>query len=120
MKPGSLRISLYSRRVFSLAVLGVFLLLGFCPLRNTLCRLAQPEPARKTHPAPDYAKITSAKECVAYIVVAQQAAQPALSPTNVFNFTNTANTIFIAVPQTASVAYFSTIPLYLRNRALRI
>ena len=120
MTQGSLNIRLYNYRLFSLALLSVFLLLGFCPLRNMLCYLAQPQPAKKAQPAPDYAKITSAKECAAFTVAPPRDAPPALSPGITFNFTVYCYTIFVAAPKTAPVACFSTVPLYLRNHAFRI
>jgi len=120
MNPGSLPIRHYSRRLFSLWVLGVFLLLGFCPLRTLLCRLAQPGPLTKAQPAPDYAKITSGKECVTFTMVTQQAAQPALCPNPMFRFAGSCAALTIAAGSTALTSCFSTIPLYLRNRAFRI
>jgi len=51
------------RRLGSLSLIAAFLVLGFCPLRNVLCKLAQPEPVRKAQQASDYVKITSGKEC---------------------------------------------------------
>ncbi len=120
MNHGSLSVRHYSCRLFSLGVLGVFLLLGFCPLRNMLCRLAQPEPVTKAQPAPDYAKITSGKECVTFTMVTQRAAQPALSPNTVFRFAGSCAALKVTAGPIALTSCSSTIPLYLRNRALRI
>src|SRR3569833_24902 len=116
MATGTLLIRIYSRKLFTLAVLLVFLTLGFCPLRNILCRLAQPEPARKTQLVPGYAKITSGKECAVFAAVAQHVAQPALSAGSGFDFTVSSRIAFGLVPEKAPVTYSSAVPLNLRNR----
>ncbi|SDF22192.1 hypothetical protein SAMN05216464_114126 [Mucilaginibacter pineti] len=59
----------YGRRVVSLAVLVVFLALGFCPLRNTLTNLAQPAPATRGPKVPEYSKIIAHTDCSFALVV---------------------------------------------------
>lgn len=104
----------------SLLLTVAFLALGFCPLRNVLARLAQPEPARKAQPAPDYAKITSGKESVTFILVNKIAAQPALSPGLVYHFAAAGGAVAFSTPLAVARPYLFTVPLYLRNRALLI
>jgi hypothetical protein len=47
----------------SLTIMIVFLLLGFCPLRNTLVSLVKPVPAKNSRKVPERAKIIAADDC---------------------------------------------------------
>jgi hypothetical protein len=53
----------YGRRLLSLAILIVFLTLGFCPLRNTLTKLVQWGPATSGPKVPEYGKIIAYDDC---------------------------------------------------------
>ena len=97
-----------------------FLVLGFCPLRNVLARLAHPEPARTAQPAPDYAKTTSGKECVTFTRVNKIAAQPALAHGVAYHFAVSGGAVALNMPLATARPYLFTVPLYLRNRALLI
>ena len=103
-----------------LMLTGAFLLLSFCPLRNVLVRLAHPEPARKAQPAPDYAKVTSGKECVNFTMVHHQAAQPALALVPLFDFKISYRQFSGAAPLAVADCYIATRRLYLRNCAFLI
>ena len=62
-KPGKKVQSL--RSFTSLTVMVIFLVLGFCPLRNVLCSLINPGPQKITHNVPDHAKIIVHDDCTA-------------------------------------------------------
>jgi hypothetical protein len=59
----------YKHRLVSLAILTVFLTLGFCPLRNTLTRLVQRVPATSGSKVPEYGKIIAYDDCSFAIVI---------------------------------------------------
>jgi hypothetical protein len=49
----------------SLMVMVIFLVLGFCPLRNVLCSLVNPVPQKIVHNVPEHAKIIVHDDCTA-------------------------------------------------------
>jgi hypothetical protein len=51
------------RSFFSLMAMMIFLILGFCPLRNALCSLANSSPQKVAHNVPEHAKIISHDAC---------------------------------------------------------
>jgi len=114
-----------ARLISSIGLITIFLLLGFCPLRNMLCRLASPEPVRRSVPAPDYAKITSGKECApaatARTVPSTQGfSGHAVATSPVFHFAlvhGSGRRLALPVLQPFHTAFF---PIYLRNRAILI
>jgi hypothetical protein len=55
------------RSFSSLMVMVVFLVLGFCPLRNTLCSLVNPVPQKITHNVPEHAKIIVHNDCASTV-----------------------------------------------------
>ena len=63
MTPGKKKTFL--RSLISLMVMVIFLVLGFCPLRNVLCSLVNPGPQKITHNVPDHAKIIVRDDCTA-------------------------------------------------------
>lgn len=55
--------TLQFRPFISLLMLVVLLTLGFCPLRNALCKLVHPAPAKTRSKVPEYGKIIAGDDC---------------------------------------------------------
>lgn len=97
-----------------MSLVTVFLLLGFCPLRNTLFRPPGPVPA--------YAKITSGKECRTAVSQAVPYAHPSWALTAAFAFSFTGQLRAVREPglPIQGVLSIRSLPIYLLNRALLI
>jgi hypothetical protein len=63
MTPGKKKTFL--RSLTSLMVMVIFLVLGFCPLRNVLCSLVNRVPQKIAHNVPEHAKIIVHDDCTA-------------------------------------------------------
>lgn len=110
------------RRLGSLSLIAAFLVLGFCPLRNVLCKLAQPEPVRKAQPAPDYAKITSGKECEIGLSRTAASAHPSWALTAAFTLSFAAQLSGWRrlVLSASGASHTQSLPIYLLNCVLLI
>lgn len=119
--------SISVRRFTSWLVLFVFLVLGFCPLRNTLLDLAHPRAAAPRVPV--YSKIIGQGDCV---VPAIQKAIPATGkslvpplgiaelPVNDFAIDVAGFTLRTNDCLASSQTICSSFPIYLLNRCLLI
>lgn len=108
-------------------LLAAFLLLGFCPLRNTLVAMAHPTGAAPKVPV--YSKIIGQDDCVSAVI---QKALPtsgktlvppllmAWLPANRFSF----DPLKLSIHQSSRLAILAQVhfnfPIYLRNRCLLI
>lgn len=116
----------FFRSLASLTILVVFLLLGFCPLRNTLVTLVKTVPAKETRKVPERAKIIAADDCTASTSTTQKIA----SSREPMPSGNTLGLPTVFIPQVAYVRWqrlklpvaFITPPIliYLRNQVLLI
>jgi len=118
-----------ARAIGSLTLIAAFLLLGSCPVRNVIFRLVQLEHAKKAQPAPEHGRFTAGQECSTAVVVKsipatgrlirQLLPAAALTETTAFSLDNALSRVIDAV-QPGIAIWSSSIPLYLRNRALLI
>lgn len=115
------------RALTSLLLLGAFLLLGFCPLRNTLAAIAHPAGAAPKVPV--YGKIIVQDDCLTAVLqktlpTSEKMLVPPLpvawlAVKSLAFDSRPALTGEIATPRSLTQAAF-TFPLYLRNRCLLI
>jgi len=69
MKQNSGNIHPMARATAVLCLMFLFLIFSFCPLRNTLFKLLQPEPVKTAQPAPEYAKVNAGQTCSTAILL---------------------------------------------------
>jgi len=116
------------RRLASVAAILVFLTLGFCPLRNTLARLALPAPPTRGQQVPEFAKVIAPDIC-GFAVVSKAAPNTGrlLYP----SLDTTINSTYVCCkPQQTEILFSNLLPqspgftaacpIYLRNRVLLI
>ena len=118
------------RYSLTLVTLAAFMLLGFCPLRNSLIRLAGGSPEKAAQLIPDYRKINSASQCELVFRLKELPPTgqvdhspsvdhaPALTACSFFN--SGAYPALYSTSDQASESWPPSIPIYLRNRVLRI
>jgi hypothetical protein len=130
MKQRSFNQHNYGRRLISLSIIIVFLTLGFCPLRNTLTKLAQRIPATSGPKVPEYGKIIAHDDCRFALVVKTVPALGRLSTgmppvgtlINVQNYRFNLLRIERLVSNHLPLFHLhaTACPVYLRNRVLLI
>ncbi len=108
--------------------LASFLVLGFCPLRNALVSLISNSPSGQS--VPEYRKITSATECPGTIQLKALPSTEQLDPVpSSFFDIDTYGSFYPAATDGCREDvtsfqkgghWFASIPIYLRNRVLRI
>lgn len=119
-----------SRSPLTIVTLAAFMLLGFCPLRNSLLRLAGGSPEKAARLIPDYRKISSASQCELVFRLkelpptGQVDHSPSIDPAPALPASSTFNP---AAPPAPGVIRDQisrrgppAIPIYLFNRVLRI
>lgn len=115
----------------SILVLIAFLVLGFCPLRNTLCKLINSSsPARHQQRVPEYGKISAADKCGSVAVVkALPLKERVFDGAPLLFFVVLVGTFLVAGLRfddafTGNLAIshhrYLAVPIYLRNQILRI
>lgn len=121
--------TLQFRSFISLLMLVVLLTLGFCPLRNALCKLAHPEPAKTTSNVPEYGKIIAGDDCAGAAELTVLHLTEHFDGTHLLFFTVLLSSFFAAdlrrllfkVQPTISIGdYNISIAIYLKNLVLRI
>ena len=118
------------RSFISLMVIVIFLVLGFCPLRNVLCSLVNPVPQKIAHNVPEHAKIIVHDDCTATTFIK---ILPLYEPTfngNPLIFVAILLTVFFVSNGLLTKDQFllsknhryppNAIPIYLRNHVLLI
>ncbi|MFC0517605.1 hypothetical protein ACFFGT_25555 [Mucilaginibacter angelicae] len=120
------------RSSLSLMMMVIFLVLGYCPVRNTLCSIANHSPQSKEQKAPRDIKAVVDEVCNAYnsgdkIIPYQEAASKTAVPLLLAIIVAAVFFVGIGLLKKVSVLYrniatrsLSPIPLYLANRALLI
>ncbi|WP_214072994.1 hypothetical protein [Mucilaginibacter sp. dw_454] len=121
--------ALYLQGLKTLLLTAIYLVFGFCPLRNTLSAIAHATPANTTKKIPEYGKIIAHDDCCITIVAkaipttGRPLSGPPLFLTSLIaafllcNFAVGANNRFHPLPVAANS---HQLPIYLRNRSLLI
>lgn len=127
MLPGKAYLSL--RLSMTFVSLAAFILLGFCPLRNTLIRLAGGVPEKVGRTIPEYKKITSATHCEVHCTVKELPPVEQVDPRPqisfvadlpaAYDYDHIHFECYHALPSGLR-DWVSSIPIYLRNGVLRI
>jgi hypothetical protein len=118
------------RSFTSLLVMVIFLVLGFCPLRNALCSLANPAPQKIAHKVPEHAKIIVHDECATVTINKILPFNGHISNGNPLIFVSILLTVFFVSSGLLTKDQFllfknhrhslSAVPIYLRNHVLLI
>ena len=118
------------RSFTTLAVIVIFLVLSFCPLRNALCSLVNHVPKKTAHAVPEHAKIISHDNCTAFTLHKSLPFYESASNENPLIFVAVLLTVFFVSSDILTKRQFllsqnhrcslNAIPIYLKNHVLLI
>jgi hypothetical protein len=120
----------FLRSSTSLMVMMIFLMLGFCPLRNALCSLAGPVSSKIKHKVPEHAKIIVHDDCTASAINKASSFYEHTFNKNLLIFVALLLTVFFVNNDLLTKGRYlqlvnyrcspNVIPIYLRNHVLLI
>ena len=118
------------RSFTTMAVMVIFLVFSFCPLRNALCSLVNPAPKKTAHSVPEHAKIISHDDCSAFTLHKILPFDESASNGNPLIFVAVLLTAFFVSGNLLTKGQFllsqnhrcslNAIPIYLKNHVLLI
>jgi hypothetical protein len=109
----------------SLTVIVIFLLMGFCPLRNALVSLVKPVPAKNTRKVPERAKIIAADDCTvstAQKIAPQREPMPDGNALPLLAVARTLPSFYVRLQRLKILPGYlvPSVPIYLRNQVMLI